>query len=182
MVYTKCAKAVLEELEAALLGVDDRQIQGLVAVVMESGRIFCDGMGRSGLQVASFAMRLAQMGLTSYVVSETTTPSITANDLLLVCSGSGETPGLVEHARKAKAVGATVVVVTTNNVCSLVELANHMVLVDAQAKGLHRSSIQPMGTLFEQSLGVLLDIAVLFLMEQMQIGSNEMFKNHKNLE
>ncbi|MGL5436647.1 MAG: 6-phospho-3-hexuloisomerase [Lachnospiraceae bacterium] len=182
MIYAECAKAVLLELEGALLGIADGRIEALIKAITGSGRIFCDGMGRSGLQADSFAMRLSQMGFTSYVVSETTTPSIAANDLLLICSGSGETPVLVEHARRAKAVGASIALITVNESSALGDIAFPNVVINAQSKAGQDASIQPMGTLFEQSLGVFLDIMVLFLMKEMMIDSEAMFRNHKNLE
>ena len=43
-------------------------------------------------------------------------------------------------------------------------------------------SIQPMGTLFEQSVTVFFDIIVLLLMEKKKISGNAMYDCHKNLE
>lgn len=182
MVYADYAKIVLREIERTLLEVGNPEIEHLIGAVLAGGRIFCDGTGRSGLQADSFAMRLAQMGFTSYVVSETTTPSITENDLLFICSGSGETSILVEHAKRAEQVGAAIALVTAAPDSTLGNLASVAVILKAQTKGVKDQSIQPMGTLFEQSLGIFMDIMVLFLMQEMRIGSEDMFRNHKNLE
>jgi 6-phospho-3-hexuloisomerase len=43
-------------------------------------------------------------------------------------------------------------------------------------------SAQPMATLFEQTLGVLLDSCVLLLMEETGINEQKMFERHANLE
>ena len=40
----------------------------------------------------------------------------------------------------------------------------------------------PMGSLFEQSIAILLDIIVLCLMEKHGISSDDMYRNHSNLE
>ena len=64
--------------------------------------MFCAGAGRSGFQVKGFAMRLMHMGISSYVVGETCTPNIKEGGLLVICSGSGETKSLVNHAKKSE--------------------------------------------------------------------------------
>ena len=45
-----------------------------------------------------------------------------------------------------------------------------------------KASVQPMGSLFEQSTAILLDIIVLCLMEKHGISSDDMYRNHSNLE
>lgn len=42
--------------------------------------------------------------------------------------------------------------------------------------------MQPMGTLFEQSLSIFLDLTILRLMQRATKGSADMFKRHANLE
>ena len=146
-------------------------------------RIFCDGAGRSRLKAEGFAMRLTQMGFTALVVGEATTPAITGDDILLICSASGETPMLVEHAAKAKAVGAAVMLITADAASSLAALSDSMITIDASSKTTRSdASVQPMGSLFEQSIAILLDIIVLCLMEKHGISSDDMYRNHSNLE
>ena len=43
-------------------------------------------------------------------------------------------------------------------------------------------SIQPMGSLFEQSEGLFMDIAIMMLMEKNHIDSDTMFGRHANME
>ena len=43
-------------------------------------------------------------------------------------------------------------------------------------------SVQPMGSLFEQSLLICLDYVILILMDKTQITAEEMFARHANLE
>ena len=45
-------------------------------------------------------------GILASVVGEATAPAITQNDILIILSGSGETPVLLEHGKKAKKAGA----------------------------------------------------------------------------
>ena len=43
-------------------------------------------------------------------------------------------------------------------------------------------SIQPMGSLFEQSEGLFLDCAIMMLMEKHHMDSDTMFGRHANME
>lgn len=43
-------------------------------------------------------------------------------------------------------------------------------------------SVQPMGTLFEQSIMVFFDVVVLFLMEKLSLTGEDMYRLHNNLE
>lgn len=102
MGYTRKAEEVLGELSRALRGIDEKEVTGMVACLNRENRIFCDGAGRSRLQAEGFAMRLAQMGFLASVVGEATAPAITQNDILIILSGSGETPVLLEHGKKPR--------------------------------------------------------------------------------
>lgn len=128
-------------------------------------------------------MRLAQMGFLASVVGEATAPAITPNDILIILSGSGETPVLLEHGKKAKKAGALVLAITASPHSSLSELCDVSVIVKADRKDQAGGcSMQPMGTLFEQSAGILCDTMVLLLMDRFHITGEEMFRNHSNLE
>lgn len=176
---------VLGEISRSVLSVPQESISRLAAMIGKEKRIFCDGAGRSLLQVKGFAMRLTQMGFQSAVVGEATTPAITKEDLLFICSGSGETPMLIEHAAKAKEIGAQVFLITASKGSALEQMSDANILIEASAKTQGQNenpSVQPMGSLFEQSVGILCDIMVLFIMEKYGISSAEMYRNHSNLE
>ena len=150
-------------------------------------RIFLAGAGRSALGIRGFAMRLMHLGGQAYVVGETTTPSISSKDLLLIGSGSGRTPSLLAAAEKAKEIGAKVVLITIDRNSPIAQLADVAVVIPAPspkaAEGAtEASSIQSMGSLFEQSLFVLLDSCVLLMMRRLSISEEEMFDRHANLE
>ena len=131
-------------------------------------------------------MRLMHMGFTVHVVGETTTPNITQNDLLLIGSGSGATGSLVVMAQKAQKAGAPIALFTILDDSPLARLADRVVIIPApsskitQAIGL--KSIQPMGTLFEQSMQLTLDTLIVMLMDKSNLDSDTMFTRHANLE
>lgn len=175
--------SIIEELERTLRNIQPDQIQELAEQIAEAENIFVAGAGRSGLMMRAFAMRLMHMGFRVYVVGETITPGISEGDLLLVGSGSGETKSLTSMASKATSIGASVAAITIVPESTLGALASTVVQIPAATKeSTSSSSKQPMGSLFEQSLLLLLDTVVLNLMEKKELQGAAMFKIHANLE
>jgi 6-phospho-3-hexuloisomerase len=157
------------------------------ALIESSSRIFVAGAGRSGLCMRAFGMRLMHLEKTVYVVGETTTPSIAATDLLVLGSGSGRTTSLVVMAEKARRLGAKVLLFTTDAESPLARLTNHQVVIPAPSFRVtdetHDSvSVQPLGTLFEQSMLILCDSLILGLMRRTGVSAVQMFEHHANLE
>jgi 6-phospho-3-hexuloisomerase len=178
---------VTGELKGALEKVSGEEVDRLVAAVAQAKRVFVVGAGRSGLMMKAFAMRLMHLGVSTFVVGETTTPAIASGDLLMAGSGSGRTAGVVAVAKRAKAKGARLAVVTAAPESPLGALAELTVRIYAPTpkaveKAPAESSVQPMGTLFEQSLLVLLDVVILALMERAGKDSDTMFAQHSDLE
>lgn len=180
------AGIVLKELEHTLTRIDDAKAARFVELIDRADEVFCAGAGRSGFQVKGFAMRLMHMGIHSYVVGETCTPNISKGGLLVICSGSGETKSLVNHASKAKEVGAEVALITINPESTIACMADVVIEISApspkSAKQGDIASIQPMGSLFEQSEGLFMDIAIMMLMERRGMDSDTMFGRHANME
>ena len=183
LMYTE---SILKELGQAVSGIREEELQKAADLILGAGQIFCDGLGRSGLSCKAFAMRLMHMGVASYVVGETCTPNIKEGGVLVVCSGSGETKSLVNHAAKAKELGARVALITINPNSSIAGMADVVIEISApspkSAKQGDIKSIQPMGSLFEQSEGIFMDIAVMMLMERRGKDSDTMFGRHANME
>ena len=70
------------------------------------------GLGRSGLVARAFAMRLMHLGISVYVVGETTTPALSPEDCL--CNfGSGETFSIISAAEIAHKRGTKIIAVTS---------------------------------------------------------------------
>ena len=166
--------------------IDFEQVEQMIQCITESNSTFIVGSGRSELVGKAFAMRLMHMGFTVYMVGETTTPNIQKGDLLLIGSGSGETASLCSMAKKAKALGASLALVTILPESSIAALADVVVCIPAPTskseKTMKFASIQPMGSLFEQCLLLFLDATIICLMEEKQITADEMFYHHANLE
>ncbi len=186
MSYDTVRFTAVEEMRSVVSKVDAEEMRRLAAAIRAAKTVFAAGAGRSGLAMRGFAMRLMHLGKTAYVVGEATTPALSSGDLLVVGSGSGSTSSLVAVAEQARKRGGAVALLTIDPGSPLAALAAAVVRVPAPspkaavAGGLR--SVQPMATLFEQCLGVLLDSCILLLMEEMGISQQAMFERHANLE
>ena len=181
---TGFADEILDELKQTLTLIDDAQAEKLVAGILQAKKIFVAGGGRSGFMAKAFVMRMMHVGLDAYVVGETVTPNLEPDDIFIVGSGSGETQSLAAMTQKAKAIGATVVAITTNPESTIGSLADITITIPAQAKadGTSGKSIQPMGSLFEQSLLLFYDAVILRFMDKKGLESDTMYGRHANLE
>ena len=183
MKIQELTEAILGEIRECLALVKDEEMDDLISRINAAGSIYVDGKGRSGMPAAGFAMRLGQMGMCAFVPSGVTTPPIREGDLLLVCSGSGETEDLLCHAQKAKEEKAQVVLITASPSSSVGRLADAQILLQARSKWQPDfQTIQPMGTTFEQGLEILFDALIVRMMETMQISNESMMARHNNLE
>ncbi len=178
---------ILRELDEIGSGIDAESISQFIAALMKADRIFVAGAGRSGLMVCAFAMRLMHLGFNVFVVGETTTPSIAKKDLLVIASGSGETGTMVQFARAAKKNGANLALITIYADSTIGQMADIVVQINAPTtknknKASTVSSIQPMGSLFEQFLLLVLDGVILELMNEIPRNIESMIEMHANLE
>lgn len=177
---------ILDELGETVGHVCNDSGKKLADAILAAQTIFIAGAGRSGLAMKSFAMRLMHMGFDAYMVGETVTPSITDKDVLLIGSGSGSTSSLVVSANKADAIGVTICLITIDENSPIGKLAEVILTIPAPSPKVNRDlgfrSVQPMGSLFEQSLLLTLDAIVLLLMEKTGKTPELMFTRHANLE
>lgn len=180
----QCGLSILRELETVLGQVDPSAGRALTDAILDAERIFTAGAGRSGMAVRGFAMRLMHLGLDAFVCGETTTPAIGPRDLLLVVSGSGETASLITMAQRAAAKGAKVALITVRPESTIGRAAQVVLQIPAPTPKADSSfrSIQPMGSLFEQSSSLVMDALVLELMERLGETEDSMFARHADLE
>ena len=177
---------ILEELKRALYSVEKEERVQLKQKLLQAKRVYIAGMGRSGLIAGCFAMRLAQVGLQAMLVGETTVTAIQPGDLLLILSGSGNTKTLVQYESKAIKAGAEVVLLTVDTKGEIAQNSNLVVTIPAAVAKFSTDSesfsVQPMGSLFEQSVLLLLDIIVMELMKSLGETNETMKARHANLE
>lgn len=177
---------IIKELMMTLTAISPNATDDLIHCHLSHKNVFVAGAGRSGYVARGFAMRLMHLGYRSYFVGDSTTTSIQKEDLLIICSGSGETKSLLAMVEKAKRIQSHVALITINPNSTIGKLADTCVCIPAPSPKVaietSYQSVQPMGSLFEQSLMIYLDMIVMVLMNELQISSDQMFKNHANLE
>lgn len=176
---------ILDELSKVLSKVDSNEVHELFTEIQNANKIVCCGAGRVGLAIKGFAMRLGHMGYKAYNLGDTTVPSIGKGDLFIVASGSGETQTIYDLVQIANKNQAKIILITGNRDSRMGLLANKHVIVNAPSKikieeGF--TSIQPMTTLNEQSLALLFDAIVLYMMEKTGETHDTMWNRHSNLE
>ncbi len=176
---------ILTEIKTVLLKIDEKQASVLTEHILSAKKIVACGAGRVGMAVRGFVMRLKHMGIDAYILGDANVPSIKAEDLFLVCSGSGETQTIYELTLIAKRNQARIAAVTGNPESRIGKLADCVVEIKAPSKTKKIDnfiSIQPMTTLNEQSLAIFFDAIVLKLMEELGETHDTMWERHSNLE
>lgn len=184
MSFNENANTILKELKNVLDSVNSKEIENAVKLIEESDKIFFNALGRAGFMGKSFAMRLMHMGQEVYIVGETNTPNFSEKDLLIICSGSGETKQFIQIAEKAKSLGGKVLVFTGTSSSTLARIADSFIVINAPSKKQEDSkftSVQPMASLFEQGILLVGDSIILTMMNQYS-DNTEMFRRHSNLE
>lgn len=180
-------KTILQELQYTLSSIDPEKADILIGKIMGAGKVYVAGAGRSLLVMRAFAMRLMHMGLNAYVVGETSTPAAEMGDLLIIGSGSGETDSLVSMAKKARKLGIGLAIITIFVDSTIGKMADNALVIPASTTKVTKDSgyksVQPGGTLFEQSLWLMCDTMVLRLAELMKVDANQCLdQRHANIE
>lgn len=181
-------KLIIKEINLVLKNIDAYQVNLFLNEVLNAKTIVVSGAGRMGIAARGFAMRLGHLGLKAYTVGDSTLPSIRKKDLLIVCSGSGETQTIYDLVLIGKQHGARIVLISTyidHNKSRMAKIADTILVINAPTKIKQINgfvSIQPMTTLNEQCLTIFFDALVLMLMEKLNETHETMWKRHSNLE
>jgi len=183
MEVKEIAEAIVREVASVLASVDSGEVKAFVDGVLGARTVFVGGEGRSGLIARTFAMRVMQLGLESYVVGETTTPAVQPGDLLVAVSGSGETATTILFAQTAKAHGGRVAAVVASPDTRLGKLADLQLVIPGRAKtGAGMESSQMPGSLFEQAAFMMFDAVVTALVKNRGESYKGMLQRHANIE
>jgi len=175
---------ILTENQRVLATVECTAVANLTHAVLQAKRVFAAGEGRSGLALQMAAMRLMHLGLEIHIVGEVSAPAIQAGDLLIACSGSGSTGGVVAIAQSARKIGAQVATITTQLDSPLGTLTELVIHIDAATKQdySHQQSQQFAGSLFEQATLILFDALFHVLSHRLHKTDAVLMARHTNLE
>ncbi len=181
--------AALAELGNVLEQLDLATVDAALALIAGSRQIALYGVGREGLQISGFAMRLYHLGLAASVVGDMACPPLGSGDLLIVSAGPGWFSTVQALIDVAHAAGAKVLVVTAQAHGVAARSADAVIYVPAQTMaddhataGATALSVLPMGSLYEGALYVLFELMILRLREHGQQSSDAMRARHTNLE
>ncbi|CAG9622729.1 6-phospho-3-hexuloisomerase [Sutcliffiella rhizosphaerae] len=178
-------ETIIKELQGTITEVSEVESEQLVEAILSARKVFVSGAGRSGFMGKSFVMRMMHMGIDAYAVGETVTANLEQDDLLIVGTGSGETKTLIPIVEKAKSLGGTVAAITLSTQSTIAKLADLTVTLPGAPKNREDGqyeTIQPMGSLFEQTSLLFYDAIILRFMEKKGLDSKQMYGKHANLE
>ena len=149
----------------------------LADMLPRARRTFVTGAGRSGLVARSFGMRLMHAGLPAFVPGETITPAAGSGDLLVAVSCTGVT-GITEYvARRARNLGAKVVVLTAEPTSALAAGADKVVVIPAG-----EADIVLRAAVFEHAASLCLDAVFNVLSDRLKLDMTAYRQRHANLE
>jgi 6-phospho-3-hexuloisomerase len=179
-------EVALRELGDVLGRMDRAEIDKACGVLARANRIGVAGCGRELLQMKGFAMRLFHMGLPVSVVGDVTMPPLGRGDVFLVAAGPGELATMTALMNIAKNAGAHNLLVTAEPESSAGRLADSTIVVPAQTlasdQGEAKTSVLPMGSVFEGALFVLFEVMVLRLKTKLGVQLEDMRARHTNME
>jgi len=195
MLMKTAINEILKNIESATENLEEDVINSFMDILISSDNIFVIGAGRSGLAARAFAMRLMHLGLNVYVVGETISPAIYADDCILAISGSGETKSVVSAVETAKQRGSKVLSLTSYPNASLGAKSDVVMLVKGRTKidldgedfikrqidGNH-TSLTPLGTAFELTSLIFLDGLISELMYKLGKTETDLKNRHTVLE
>ena len=179
-------QGALDELASVFKKIDEHKIDEAIDIISQSKKIVVFAGGREKLQIMGFAMRLFHMGLNISVEGDMTTPPVRKGDLLIVSVGTGYISTALALMEVAKNAGASILMITAQPSGKCSQYADFILQLPAQTmaddQGEKKSSVLPMGSLFEGALFILFEVMVLKLIDKLNINSDFMRSNHTNLE
>ncbi len=179
-------RTALSELGGVFDKLDDASVDTALGMIANAKKTVVFGGGRERLQIMGFAMRLYHMGLNVAVEGDMTTPPVGKGDLFIVTVGPGEISTALALLGVAKKAGAAILVLTAQPKGRAAAFADFVLIIPAQTmaddQGTAKSSVLPMGSLYEGALFILFEVMVLKLRDMLRVDPEVMRGNHTNLE
>ena len=179
------ATGALSDLEGVFAAMPEDALDGLIEEIVKARRIVVFGLGREGLQMRGFAMRLFHMGRNVAVWGDMTTPEVGAGDLFFVSAGPGDLATARALADIARNAGARTALITAQPKGELARYVDVVTVIPAQTMADDQGgnlSILPMGSLFETAQMIAFELAILKLRPRFQETAATMRARHTNLE
>jgi 6-phospho-3-hexuloisomerase len=178
-------RSALADAERVVGKLDPAAFESFAQAIVGAKTIALHGLGREGLQMKGLAMRLFHLGLDAHVVGEMTTPPVGKGDLLICSAGPGDFATIAALMRIANDAGAKTAIVTAQPSSNLAKSADHVLHIPAQTMADDqgaKTSVLPMGSLFELSQMLVFELLVLRLRDIKGETAASMRRRHTNLE
>ena len=179
------AKGALKDLEGVFAAMPEDALDGLIEEIVKAKSIVVFGLGREGLQMRGFAMRLFHMGRNVAVWGDMTTPEVGRGDLFIVSAGPGDLATARTLAGIARAARARTALITAQSKGELAKHVDVVTVIPAQTMADDRGgklSVLPMGSLFETAQMIAFELAILKLRRRFNETAETMRGRHTNLE
>lgn len=179
------AEGALSEVRAVFTALTSEAADTLVAEIGGARRVALYGVGREGLMMRAFAMRLYHLGVDAHVVGDMTTTPLGPGDLLIVSAGPGQFSTVLALMGVARAEGARTVVVTAQPGGAAAAAADAVVHLPAQTMADDLGalpSVLPMGSLYETAQLIFFELVVILLRDRLGETAESMRARHTNLE
>lgn len=179
---------IIEQLNLNVQKINIKSILNLIDLILEVKNIerlvFVYGAGRSGFVGRCFAQRLMHLGINSCYISDAITHQYTHQDLVIIISGSGETPSSVAIAQKAKNIGGKIALLTGNVHSTISNLSDCIIKIEGKSKDIavSKHTLAPYTSLFDISTLSVLDSIGGTLMDLLGITEKEIDQRHATLE
>jgi 6-phospho-3-hexuloisomerase len=183
--FSKMMEIILEENRGLIKNITGKATKDFIQRIRNAESIFFSAQGRAGFILRCFCMRLMHLGYSVYFCGETVTPAITDNDLLIVLSGSGETPSTLEAVRLAKQYKAETFGILGNIESRIGSLVDHIIQIPGTTKLCRDGepeSVQMAGSLFEQSAFLFLEAVVLKIYQTRKKDVGSVSSRHAVIE
>jgi 6-phospho-3-hexuloisomerase len=182
---TDLYQAALGDLSRVFARLDPEAVEQAVNTIAAAKTIALYGVGREGLQMKGFAMRLFHLGLKASVVGDMTMPPIGRGDLLIVSAGPGYFSTVAALMAVARRDGARSLLISAQPHGACAVDADVSLIIPAQTMADDSgpaTSVLPMGSLYEGAQYILFEIMILQLRDRLSISPDTMRANHTNLE
>ncbi|MBR9930100.1 SIS domain-containing protein [Enterococcus sp. 079] len=179
-------EAIILELQNNSKRINSVELEQFSEKIVQAKHIFLAGAGRSGIAMQAFTNRLMHLGFSVSLVGEISSPHSQPGDLLIICSGSGETGSLKKFSGQSKSKWCKHCFSYHEKDSSIGQLADSVLVLPGITKDENQREedtfSQPMGSSFEQLAFLTFDSLVLSLMDKTGESSETMFARHADFE
>jgi len=170
--------AIFEEMRGVFARMPPDAPARLAGEISKARRVLVYGVGRTGLALQAFAMRLMHLGIDGHFVGQLSAPPVGSGDLLFAVLSVGRLPTGDAIVQSAKAAGARVAVITARPDLVAADL---VIPLPAQTMADPMTSILPLGSPFELALSLFCDLTVVELMRLLGRSNADLAARHTNL-